>query len=126
MQKQAIEKFHRNLCTLFDGKKVNLYASSIDATLERICSALFKSIRGEAIWYDGTSDLTASILKDGELIFRGTMNVMEGQKKHWTEQLTVITKATAKASECEVSVNCGEYQASGNIYDLFDIERDSD
>lgn len=90
MKKDAIDKFFNNIVLARDGSTIDLYESSIDATFERICAALLKNQRGDAVWHDGTSDLSIQKQNAKEIEFSGSMNVMEGQTKHWIEPFRAI------------------------------------
>ena len=119
MKKEALDRFIENVFILNDGIDINLYSSSIDAAFERICSALLKEQRGVKIWYDGTGDLRCEKNGDRKLVFSGNMHVMEGQSKHWIEPFSAEVSVTSIPSHCDVTVTCGEYKSSGNLYRAF-------
>lgn len=122
MKKVAIDRFFNNILLIKNGATVDLFESSVDATFERICSAILKNHRTEGIWYDGTSDL--SILKQDakKIEFKGSMNVMEGQRKHWIEPFSAKVYFSDKAADCIICIVCGEYESSGNLYEMFGYE----
>ena len=119
MKKKAIDNFFNNMMLLKSGRELDLYKSLIDATFERICSALLKKQRGEEVWYDGTNDLSVEERNNTEIEFAGNMNVMEGQSKHWIEPFRAKIHLADEASDLVVEIQCGEFRASGNLYDIY-------
>ena len=124
MKKEAIDRFFNNITQMRNGATVDLYESSVDATFERICAAILKNQRGEEIWYDGTSDLSIQRQNVNVIEFKGSMNVMKGQAKHWIEPFHAKVHFSEIASDCIVSVACGGYESSGNLYKIFGFEQD--
>lgn len=122
MKKEAIDRLFNNIMLLKDGATIDLFESSIDATFERICAAILKDQRGEEIWYDGTNDLSILRQNASEIEFKGSMNVMEGQSKHWIEPFSAKVIFSAIAADCNVSIACGDYESSGNLYKIFGYE----
>ena len=119
MKKDALDRFIENMRSLIVGVDIDLYSSSVDAVFERICGALLKEQRGDKVWYDGTGDLSCKIGDRNTLIFTGKMHVMEGQTKHWVEPFTAEVTLTSSYSHCDVTVICGGYKSSGNLYRTF-------
>lgn len=119
MKKEALDEFIGKMKILKEGTEIDLYGSSIDAAFERICFAMLKEQRGAKIWYDGTGDLSCEKTGDQKLVFKGNMHVMEGQKKHWIEPFSAEVSVTSNPSHCDLTVACGEYKSSGNLYNTF-------
>ena len=119
MNKDSIDKFVENMNLLGEGTDINLYNRSIDSAFERICGELLKEQRGDKIWYDGTGDLSFEKISSQNLIFKGNMHVMEGQKRHWQEPFVAEVTFSSDPSDCNVLISCGEYKSSGNLYDTF-------
>jgi len=120
LKKSALDKFVDNINRIHSGIEVDFYKSSIDAMFERICGTLMRDIHDGEIWYDGTGDLTLSKSGDGSLTFDGNMHVAQGQKKHWREKFKAIVHVTENDDNYRVDVSCGDYQASGFIYTMFE------
>jgi len=122
MKKSGLDKFIENMMSLHNGSIIDLYDSSIDAAFERLCGAMLKNQRGELIWYDGTNDLEFEKKQSQKLLFKGTMHVAEGQKKHWKEPFSAEVTVGEKPKDCNVSIKCGAFDSSSNLYVLFGYE----
>jgi len=120
LKKSSLDKFVENIDRINSGIEADFYKSSIDAMFERICGALFREARDSEIWYDGSGDLSVQKTDDGCLTFDGNMHVAQGQKKHWREKFVAIVHVTDNDDNYRVDVSCGEYQASGFIYTMFE------
>ena len=118
MASEAIQKFISNIERLIAGEPVDLYKSFVNATLERIGTALHYNFREPGIWYDGSSDLIARKRKAKQIEFSGTMWVMQ-DKKSWREPfIAIITDKRVTKQGFSIIMKVGDCKGEAILDEL--------
>lgn len=119
MRVEAINQFVGCIERLLNGEQIDLYGESVSSSFEYIAAEILTDQLIEGIWYDGVSNMVATVENSNRVVFSGYMYVCLNQEKFWQEPFKAVVKdERVSHNGVRVYVKIGELEGEKELLSM--------